>query len=285
MGAPIPQLEVCVTQATCGVPANQTLAACGLAVGCVWEPSLGACVSSGACIIDSTCGGTTKCNVGEGEQCDPLTGVCSCTTPCGTAGCTDPTLSKCDRHLRRSTLPGGHGPCGICVCDKTCGGGCELRPNLPDAAAQSAEPALAIKLAASVTCPGLEGLCDSNPLERSFGSDLWSGACRPSAATARNSFTCDTTTGFCVCDTSCGGPCPSGNKCDNCAPGDANCDPNIPPTATCGQCYCDTTCGGVACPSGEHCDNTPPPNQDSTCGLCIPDEQCTCTYPFVCTLR
>ncbi len=235
---------------------------CNATSGCSWEPSLNACVSSGACTIDATCNSVGGCSAAEGQQCDPSSGQCFCATPCGTAGCTDPALSKCDPTCGGAACPGGS-PCGTCVCDKTCGGGCGQGQVCQTSGASCCSCACDTTCG-GLTCPGLE-TCDKNL------GDATCGLCvPPKCGSCPDTFTCDPSTGFCVCDTSCGGSCPLGTKCDT-----------TPTDTTCGQCLCDTTCGGVTCPGGEHCDT----NADSTCGLCIPNVVCTCPQGQVCNAQ
>ena len=247
-----------------GAPANKCIsnctdlsssgsAACATQPGCAWEGALNTCVTSGVCAIDPTCGG--GCNTGAGLVCNPSTGQCECNTPCGGVCPVDQVCAL------PNPIPAG--TCGTCVCDTTCGGGCGTG-KLCAGSGLKCGTCQCDTTCGGITCPGVD-TCQSNPLVANCG------LCVPPtcAQGCPDSFVCDSGTGFCVCDTNCGGGCPTGTTCDK-----------TPSDATCGQCLCDKTCNGGCTTPGDVCETDA---TKANCGLCHAPIVCpTCPGGQIC---
>ena len=268
-----------------GAPANKCISncsdlsssgadACATQPGCVYEASLGTCVTSGVCAIDPTCGGGC---LGAGLICNPATGQCECNTPCG---------GVCGQ---KEFCDITQGTCGQCACDTTCGGGCGTGKLCAGPGSSCASNATANACGSAsgctwdgsscvaaacgtcqcdttcggITCPGVDH-CQSDPSKADCGLCV-----PPTCGNCPDSFVCDTGTGFCVCDTSCGGGCPTGTTCDK-----------TPSDATCGQCLCDKTCNGGCTTPGDICETNP---AKANCGVCHAPVVCpTCPGGQVC---
>ncbi len=197
--------------------------------------SQSACNNKAACRYDNG-----QCEMKTWQVCNESLGICECDVTCGGAcneseRCdSDPMSATCGQCKCDPTCGGGCGAgaicstsgatCGQCLCDQTCGGGCDASQN------QICDNDLN-----SATC----GLCRPDPTccAKTGATPGADGDC------CDTGYNCDITLGQCVCDTTCGGLCGSGQRCDNRL--------NSP---TCGQCLCDQTCGG-SCPQGQCCDD------------------------------
>ena len=215
--------------------------------------------TAGGCPCPATA--SPNCQCPPGQACGAVThnGVATnvCTlaqdsvTCAQTPGCTWNTANNgfcevtglCEPDPTCGGCPGAGQKCdattGLCICDVTCGGPC----------------------AAGSTC-------DNNGNINAC-SGLSQGACTgrchwDSTANLCLSATC----GQCVCDVTCGGGCPAGQRCNS-----------VTASPTCGQCACDLTCGG-SCPVHEACNNDP---NSPTCGLCQPPACGNCPVGYICS--
>ncbi|MBN1962745.1 MAG: hypothetical protein JW841_17580 [Deltaproteobacteria bacterium] len=283
---------------------------CGSVPGCAWADfgsGLGLCMANGLCE-------RRDCQYVEcplGQVCDPEYGVCVCDITCSGVVCgegdrcdNNSWYNNCHNIAPDTTCEGitdcswrydvndcYSDTCGQCVCDTggcpegtptptDCEGGCPAGqyrnsdPTSPDCGKCFCDTSCRISTGIpepDPPCPTGQ-TCDANP------SSFTCGFCTPPQCGECPPFTiCNYLTGECICDTTCGGGCGTGEYCD---------DDDITPSPTCGQCLCDTTCGG-SCPDGRICDDddtTPSP----TCGQCLCDTTCgydppdSCPAPSTC---
>jgi hypothetical protein len=279
-----PSCGWCVADPTCGRPSGNCNPACAYTSeatcrsdnACRWAPwsgPAGKCFpavcqlcnpSVGFCQPDPQCCGAC----GPTETCNALTGRCECDTDCNLSCAPGQT---CDSNPQSAT-------CGQCRCDTTCGGGCQDGQVCDNnAACAGLDPITCgtkpecIGNEAAGTCDSVTcGLCVVDPTcggcPPGYVCNPTTGLCEPQCPDCPVGQVCDPLTGQCICDQTCGRPCPLGSQCDG-----------LKDSPTCGQCICETSCGSSICqPLGteQACLNAGCFWNGTSCGVCRPGTFC-----------